>query len=93
MSSAAVSSRSCGTGTGGDRGGGVFGLLRLGAGGVVGWCGDLSRPGECRVGPLQAWCFVVQKRLRRKSKFPVCRHWSAHFVVPPFGSNGALLSV
>ena len=50
VSSAAISSSPCGTGTGGDRGGGVFGLLRLGAGGVIGWCGDLSRPGECRVG-------------------------------------------
>jgi hypothetical protein len=47
VSSAAVSSSPCGTGTGGDRGGGVFGLLRLGAGGVIGWCGDLSRPGVC----------------------------------------------
>ena len=49
-SSAAVSSSPCGTGTGGDRGGGVLGLLRLWAGGVTGWCGDLSRPGGCRVG-------------------------------------------
>ena len=48
--SAAVSSSPCGTGTGGDRGGGVLGLLRLGAGGVTGLCGDLGSPGGCRVG-------------------------------------------
>ena len=49
-SSASSPSSPCGTGTGGDGGGGVFGLLRLGAGGVGGWCGDLSRPDECRAG-------------------------------------------
>ena len=49
-SSATVSSSPCGIGTGGDRGGGVLGLLRLEAGGVAGWCGDLRRPGGCRVG-------------------------------------------
>ena len=49
-SSASSPSSPCGTGAGGDGGGGVFGLLRLGAGGVGGWCGDLSRPDECRAG-------------------------------------------
>ena len=37
----------------GTEGRGVFGLLRLGAGGVGGWCGDLSRPEEIRTGPCR----------------------------------------
>ena len=52
-SSATVSSSPRGTEAGGDGGGGVFGLLRLGAGGVGGWCGDLSRPVEIRAGPCR----------------------------------------
>ena len=70
-SSATVSSSPRGTGAGGDGGGGVFGLLRLGAGGVGGLCGDLSRPvetcaGPCRHGRLWGSCAcAVRGRFRR----------------------------
>ena len=59
-------------GLAGTEGGGDFGLLRLGAGGVGGWCGDLSRPVEicadpCGRGRLLGSCDCVSGRFRRTS--------------------------
>ena len=71
-SSATVSSSPRGTGAGGDGGGGDFGLLRLGAGGVGGWCGDLSRPVEMCVCVCVCVCVCTPNATSKASEVPQC---------------------